>query len=221
MRIFIDGAELLDVAIGGGIEVQGNVAHDAADSGNPVSQGLNATSNISTTPSDVQSGDRVRATGTLKGAQFIAFGGTIGDGGSGYAGAVTELDSEAPLGVGIFGIPPDGNPDRLTTAGDTAGSGLGSLVVSPAGHAYNNVTADEQIMAAAGKLHTITIHDVTVAGVITVYDNTAESGTVIATLTLVAGESFYTLTYDVECATGLFIGYDGTVAADLTVSYAI
>jgi hypothetical protein len=94
------------------------------------------------------------------------------------------------------------------------------LMTSPTGHAHNSVTGNEQILATAGKLHTITIHDCTTGGTITVYDNTAESGTVIATLTLAAGEGYVSLHYDVACTSGLYIGYDSNVVALLTVSYS-
>lgn len=117
---------------------------------------------------------------------------------------------------------PDGAFDHAKSAGDTAGSGLGALLVSPTGHAHNSVTADEQILSAAGKLHTITIMNVSAGGTITVYDSLTETGTVIASIVLATNQDpFVSLHFDVNCATGLYIGYDGAVGADLTVSYSV
>lgn len=70
------------------------------------------------------------------------------------------------------------------------------------------------VKSGAGFLHTITIGK-TAAGDITIYDNTAGSGTVIALLKASIAEQ--TFTFDVAFATGLTIVTAG--ASDITVSY--
>jgi hypothetical protein len=88
---------------------------------------------------------------------------------------------------------------------------------------YGHVTADTQVSAGRCVLHTIVVNGLTTAGDCTVYDNTAGSGTVIAVLHLDPTTSIsvqpITLTYDVQCKTGLYLDFDATLAADLTVSY--
>ena len=88
---------------------------------------------------------------------------------------------------------------------------------------YAHVDADAQVCARACILHTIVVNGLTTAGDATVYDNTAGSGSVIAVLHLDVATSIsvqpITLTYDCECATGLYIDFDATLVADLTVTY--
>jgi hypothetical protein len=71
---------------------------------------------------------------------------------------------------------------------------------------------------SAGQLHTVTINTPGTTEVLTVYDNSACTGQVIATITTpaVAG---VTLTYDVATTIGLCIQTTGTTAGDYTVSY--
>jgi hypothetical protein len=107
---------------------------------------------------------------------------------------------------------------RCLTVGDVPVSGAVSLNDRSA-YEYKHCTADTQIKASAGRLHTVTINTVTTGGVLTIYDNTAESGTVIAAITLAANDKPVTLTYDVLCKTGIYAGFDGTLAADITISY--
>jgi hypothetical protein len=76
------------------------------------------------------------------------------------------------------------------------------------------------IKSGAGFLHLITVNKSAGTGVITCYDNTAGSGTTIATITspVTLVESQFTLTYDVSFATGLTC-VTSTAAQDITVSY--
>ena len=221
-------SQFLTTTASGGLEVSGNTLHDAVYPDFPVNIGAYATEDVQSI-TDVAEGDLTRLLGTLKGrligtqtkglistADGLAAGFTMisvmGEDDVDYRNTVQNV----PLGLG-----PDGAFDRQRSAGDAADSGLGMLLASPAGHRYDLVAADEQILGAAGKLHTITIHDISTGGVITVYDSLTETGTVIATLTLAAGEGFVTLHYDVSCLTGLFIGFDGSVVGTITVSSAI
>lgn len=88
---------------------------------------------------------------------------------------------------------------------------------------YKHVAADAQVSAVRCVLHTIVVNGLTTAGDATIYDNTAGSGTVIGVLHLDPATSVsvqpVTLLYDVQCETGLYIEFDATLVADLTVTY--
>lgn len=87
---------------------------------------------------------------------------------------------------------------------------------------YSNITttATTVVKSGAGTFSKIVINKAAATGVITVYDNTAASGTIIATLTepaaLLASQN--SIAYDVAFATGLTI-VTGTAAQDITVVY--
>jgi hypothetical protein len=76
------------------------------------------------------------------------------------------------------------------------------------------------VKTGAGVLKRIVINKPVATGVVTIYDNTANSGTKIGTITTPAGPTGpYQIDYDVMFATGLTI--DATVAAqDITVVWA-
>ena len=88
---------------------------------------------------------------------------------------------------------------------------------------YAHVAAGAQVSAGPCVLHAITVNGITTAGDCIVYDNPAAAGNVIAVLhldkTFSVSVQPITLLYDVECETGLYLDYDATLAADLTVSY--
>lgn len=81
---------------------------------------------------------------------------------------------------------------------------------------YANITSatTTTVKSGSGFLHAITINT-TAAGTITIYDNTAGSGTKIGTLEASVGEQ--TFTYNVAFSTGLTIVT--AAASDITVSY--
>jgi hypothetical protein len=87
-----------------------------------------------------------------------------------------------------------------------------------ASYSYTNIaTATTTIVkSAAGVLHSIVINQVgTVSSTTTVYDNTAGSGTKIATIDSLS--RIGTILYDVAFATGLTVVTTGTAAPDVTV----
>jgi hypothetical protein len=90
--------------------------------------------------------------------------------------------------------------------------------------AYNstNITAAAPtttvVKSAEGILHSITFNKPVATSVVTIYDNTAGSGTVIGTITIPASPLPVTLTYDIHFKTGLTI-VTATAASDITVSY--
>jgi hypothetical protein len=84
-------------------------------------------------------------------------------------------------------------------------------------------TADALIKSGPGFLHTLTIscNDAApTAGSVIVYDNTAESGTILysETFTTTAFRGF-TVTLDVEFSTGLYIGFTTTADVNVVASY--
>ena len=91
------------------------------------------------------------------------------------------------------------------------------------GYPYLHVTADAQVKATPGILRRITVNGLTTAGDATLYDSLTETGTVIGVLHLDLTTSVsvqpITLEYDAKFGTGLYIGFDATLAADLTVMY--
>lgn len=87
-----------------------------------------------------------------------------------------------------------------------------------------NVTADTLIKSGKGTLHTLTFscNDAApTAGSIIVYDNTAESGTIMysETFTTTAFRG-YTITLDREFTTGLYIGFTTTADVNCVVCWS-
>ncbi len=89
-------------------------------------------------------------------------------------------------------------------------------------NSYLNITstATTVVKAAPGFLHRITINSATIAAVITIYDNTAGSGTKIGTITMPAAllANQIIIDYDILFLTGLTI-VTSVGAQDITVSY--
>lgn len=85
------------------------------------------------------------------------------------------------------------------------------------------ITSEGLIRTGAGKLHTISIAPTTAtptAGLLTVYDNTAESGTAIYSEWVFATTPGHTITLDCDVKVGIYVGYDGTLAnASCTVTH--
>jgi len=107
---------------------------------------------------------------------------------------------------------------------------LGALVLAKAqtfgspqtvitAYRYLNITgqATTTVKSGGGILHTICINTPAATETITIYDNTAASGTKIGTITIFASTN-PCLTYDVNFTTGLTL-VTATASSDLTVSY--
>ncbi|MDB5531531.1 MAG: hypothetical protein JWR51_4634 [Devosia sp.] len=108
--------------------------------------------------------------------------------------------------------------DRVRLAGPLLG-----LLVENGPYVFGRVTADGQIKGSAGFIHTITITPTgaVTAGVLTVYNSTTETGTVVASFSLpVTTFTPFSVTLDVACSAGIFVGFDATLAnVGCTVSY--
>lgn len=87
---------------------------------------------------------------------------------------------------------------------------------------YSNISTatTTAVKSGAGTLHSITVNKAVASGVITIYDNTAASGTKIATITnpatLLHSQVF--LPYGVRFTTGLTIVTSST--DDITVAWS-
>lgn len=84
-------------------------------------------------------------------------------------------------------------------------------------------TADTAVVTGQGMLHTVSIGPGTssvTAGLVTIYDNTAESGTILYKEWIVTGVAGHSIRLDANYYSGLYVGFDGTLAnAVVTVTY--
>jgi hypothetical protein len=219
--VAIGSSVALDVTAAA-ITAVGPAAADAAISGNPLRVGGNANNNV---PTGVSDGDIVDMRLSRVGHQYTVVTNESGN----RVPAINDLANDAittgtdsiTVRSALHAQAPDGSWDRLKTVGETVTSGLGALMVSPTGHKHLRVTADIQVLAGAGKFHSFTIHEVTGAGTITIYDNTGASGAIIAIINLAVTKVPVTLHYDVICTGGLYFDSDGSVAYEGTVSASI
>lgn len=126
--------------------------------------------------------------------------------------ATTDRTQKTQLTNGTIdgAIKASSTPPALT---DTA------LVVTNSPFSYTNITnaATTTIKSGSGMLHTITLNT-TANGTLIVYDNTAGSGTIIATITSANNTPLSTLIYDIQFNTGLTV-VSSSAAPDFTVTW--
>lgn len=87
---------------------------------------------------------------------------------------------------------------------------------------YSRQTADGQVRAVPGFLHSITIAPTTATptpGVLTVYDSTTEAGNIVFRGWVFATDPSKTLSLNVSCHTGIYVGYDAALD-DVSVTVA-
>jgi hypothetical protein len=87
---------------------------------------------------------------------------------------------------------------------------------------FTRATADTLVRTGGGKLHTISIAPTTAtptAGLITVYDNTAESGTAIFSEWVFATTPGHTIVLDCNVSTGIYVGYTTVTDVSVTVTH--
>jgi hypothetical protein len=88
---------------------------------------------------------------------------------------------------------------------------------------YSRKTADGQVKSGSGFLHSISIAGLTgtpTAGLLTIYDSLSEADTIIYSEWVFATVVGHTVVLDVPFSTGLYVGFDGTLAnVQVTVSY--
>jgi hypothetical protein len=90
-------------------------------------------------------------------------------------------------------------------------------------YTYGRATADTLMKSGAGLIHTIAIAPLTAtptAGLLTIYDNTAESGSIIYSEWIFATDIGHSILLDTTVGTGIYVGYDATLAnVQVSVSY--
>lgn len=90
------------------------------------------------------------------------------------------------------------------------------------GYSYQNITlaapTTTVVKTGSGVLHSIVFNKPTILSVVTLYDNTAASGTLIGTITIPASPIPVTLIYDIAFTTGLTV-VSATAASDFTVTF--
>ncbi len=88
------------------------------------------------------------------------------------------------------------------------------------GYSYANITSNTTtvLRTGGGILHAITFNAPVATGTVTIYDNTAGSGTKIGTVTVPASPMPVTLFFDAVFTTGLTI-VTATAAQDMTVTF--
>lgn len=204
------------------VVVGGNVASAATDSGNPVKIGGLYTSGAQPF---VTTGQRANLAVTKYGSIRALVTGQSVTGSDGYSNTAVALatsdggDVDSPVlplqGLAAF----NGTSfDRVRLAGSTLG-----LLTENGPYLLGRATADTQIKSSAGFVHTVSIAALTAtptAGLLTLYCNTAESGTVLYAEWIFATDVGHTVTLDIPCSTGIYAGFDATLAnVQATISY--
>jgi hypothetical protein len=103
---------------------------------------------------------------------------------------------------------------------------LALLSISPAASQqgnpvnYVNITgqATTTVKSTRGVLHTITFNNPVATSVVTIFDNTTNSGNKIGTITVPASPQPITLTYDVSFWIALTV-VTATASSDITITY--
>ena len=154
---------------------------------------------------------------SVNGATSTAFG-------SGAIGTGTQrvtLATDSP-GIVTLGQAVMASSVPVAIASNQSAIPASMSAAATGGYSMSNITTatTTTVKSGAGTLHGINVNTLgTIASTAVVYDNTAASGTKIATIdTLTAGNVGWNQ-YDVAFATGLTIVTTGTSAPDITVSY--
>lgn len=83
---------------------------------------------------------------------------------------------------------------------------------------FTATDAGKQVKLGSGVIFAVTLNKPVATSVITLYDGTSTSGTVLGTITVPASPQPVTLTYNGYFDTGLFVSV-GTAGSDFTISY--
>lgn len=203
----------------GSLAAGGDTASAAADAGNPMKVGgVYLSAGIAFT-----TGQRANLLLGQYGQTVVGTLVTPADGTSNLATNLTGISSGSSNFTATQSMPMLYNGstwDRLRSGGVTGMAGV-ALQASPSG-GYSfidvNTAATTVVKSGAGTLHLVNVGKKgTVASTLTLYDNTAGSGTVIGLIDSLNLDGVFQ--YDIAFATGLTIVSTGTVAPDFTVSY--
>lgn len=209
----------------GNVRTVGNVASGSADAGNPVKiGGVYSTSRPSPPASsrvDAQTDDRGYLAAVVRGVNLTPADGLSNT--SVPSIAYLQAGSAASTVGYTFSLPFLFNGTAWDRQRMNPVASGGAALVEAGPYVFGRVTADGQIKSSAGFIHTVTISPSgsVVAGVLTIYNSTSESGTVVASFALpVTSFTPFSVTLDVACSTGIYVGFDATLAnVSCTVSY--
>ena len=130
----------------------------------------------------------------------------------------TVLTDESGVAVGVTGEALDAN-----LATQVAGEDITEDVLKTEQRfKYKVLSADGQIKAGPGFVHTMTFTSdaAATAGTIILYDSLSETGTAVFTYTVPASYiAPFTIILDVEMATGIYLGFTTTADVVVTTSY--
>lgn len=212
----------------GELRVGGGVASGTADTGAPLKVGFQF--QTATNLTALTAGQRVNAQGDDYGNLRVAAAlptvspndGQAYNVGLAYNRASGATGSAVIPGVAPYLASSSANFDRARTITYSFGSALGVAAVEAAGSPFANITTATTtvVKSGAGILHKIIINTHVASATITIFDNTAGSGTKIGTITLpstITSDDPTSLAYDLGFSTGLTLVTSGTT--DLTVVY--
>ncbi len=171
----------------------------------------------------VADGDYTPLATTLTGAQQISLGQLRANGADAVSNSGVFGRHTDPAGqITYTAVTPlifNGTTwDRMRSVGSA-----GALAVESGPYLRGRVTADGQIKAGAGLIHTVSISALTAtptAGLLTIYDSLTETGTIIYSEWVFATVTGHSVLLDIPFATGCYVGFDATLAnVACTVSY--
>lgn len=202
--------------------VGGAVASGSTDSGNPVKIG-GVFRTTKPTLTDGQRGDS--QLGTRGSLQASIFGADSTSGAAvTAAGAGDSVTGNSfALSVAEYGLLFNGSTwDRARSTGAVGTTG-GAALVESGPYTATRVTADGQIKGAAGFVHTVCIMPTTAtptAGLMSVYNSLTETGTIVLSKWFLVTSEGLCATLDIAMGTGIYVGYDATLAnASVTVTF--
>lgn len=222
-------------------QVQGTAADNAAAVGNPVRTGhvyntaapTYANGDIADFQADVNGNSKV-ASGTAIGSTASATGvyalGAVNPATGNLTGlqtleAAANKSGTTILAAGIMAQLDETSPTTVTENqfGNVRMNAVRALYHENGPYLLGRATADTQIKATAGFVHSISIAPLTAtptAGLLTVYDSASETGTVIYSEWVFATTPGHTVILDIPTGTGIYVGFDATLAnVQATLSY--
>ncbi len=201
----VDAAGNLKVTSTGGAIASGD-----ADSGNPIK----VAGKYSTTLPTHSDGDRadvqVSGGGIITPFTTRANGGDAISNSNLFPSIAVATSTSVATAIQTAGLLFNG-----TTWDRPRSGGTGAALIESGPYSVTRVTADGQIKGSAGFVHTISIAPTTAtptAGLLTVYNSLSETGTILYSEWIFATTPGHTITLDAVAGTGIYVGFDGTLA---------
>lgn len=204
--------------------VGGLTAAGASDAGNPVKVG----GKYNSTKPTYTDGNRGDAQMSASGALVVALGMTGASAADGSSNTIAQPQSvsggTAHTGLGNLGVVNsifNGTTwDRWRSGGVLGMAGVVDQASPSGGWSFSNITTSTTttVKSGAGRFRRLIVGiDGTVASSVAIYDNTAASGTTIATINTLSAVGVYE--FDIQFSTGLTVVTTGSVAPNVTVVY--